>query len=154
MNYKKKSLLFKRKKRMQSETETYTTLQESMIQEGKELTKQRIFLQSIIPTNIDKTTLKTIVQQWLELRSLFATYEEYSVKVNSLGEQIALMDALGEKIPGTKIRSFNIAMEHQKKSRTLYFEKHLEYHLLVASIKQIKQGKKDKKSYSPTKGFR
>jgi hypothetical protein len=136
---------------MQSETEmeSYTTLQESMIHEGKELTKQRIYLQSIIPTNFDKTKLKSMVQQWLELRSLFATYEEYTAKVNSLGEQIALMDALGEKIPGTKIRSFNTAMEHQKKSRTLYFEKHLEYHLLVSSIP-----KKDKKSYSPTKGFR
>uniref|UniRef100_A0A6C0D0I9 Uncharacterized protein n=1 Tax=viral metagenome TaxID=1070528 RepID=A0A6C0D0I9_9ZZZZ len=134
---------------MQTETESYTTLQESMIHEGKELTKQRLFLQSLVSTNIDKTKLKSMVHQWIELRSVFATYEEYTAKVNSLGEQIALMDALGEKISGTKIRSFNTAMEHQKKSRTLYFEKHLEYHLLVSSIP-----KKEKKSYSPTKGFR
>lgn len=138
-----------------SEEETYVGLQESMKSEGKELTRLRLFLQSLkekVKKEKEKEKMEKLVNLWMEMRGLYASFEEYTAKVHFLAEQIALYDALDDKIPGTKVRSFKTAMEHQKKYRNLYFEKHFEFHTLLSKLQD--KLKPPSIQYSPTKGFR
>jgi hypothetical protein len=134
-----------------SEEETYVGLQESMKSEGKELTRQRLFLQSL-KDKLKKEKMEKLVSLWMEMRGFYANFEEYTAKVHFLAEQIALYDFIHEKVPGTKVRSFKTAMDHQKKYRNLYFEKHFEFHTLLSKLQD--KLKPQVIQYSPTKGFR
>jgi hypothetical protein len=141
----------------------YTTLQQSKKQftispekEAKELTRYRLLLESMTPwSNADKNkkVLGELVEAWMAMRNAFSEYHTYTIKVNNLAEQIALLDALYEKkIPSGMIRSFNSAMDHQQKAEKEYVKKNTDFILLLSTVLTSKP--KGGHLYSPTKGFR
>ena len=143
---------------MTSSSQQYTTLQQSKKQftvspekEGKELTRYRLLLQSMTIPN--KKVLGELVDAWMAMRNAFAEYHTYTIKVNNLAEQIALLDALYEKkVPSGMVRSFNSAMDHQQKTEKEYVKKNTDFILLLSTIMTTKP--KGGPLYSPTKGFK
>ena len=143
---------------MTSSSQQYTTLQQSKKQftvspekEAKELTRYRLLLQSMTIPN--KKVLGELVDAWMAMRNAFAEYHTYTIKVNNLAEQIALLDALYEKkVPSGMVRSFNSAMDHQQKAEKEYVKKNTDFILLLSTIMTTKP--KGGPLYSPTKGFK